>query len=152
MTGNGWEARRRDDEIARPRDDETTGLQDHGTARPRDCGTARLLKNTGVLSHSQAFSVMRGCARLCEAAWRQSGAAVPPIKRLGWMDSTLTYIPFSPMIEAALMRRYHDKGLVSEGRRVQHSAKMPSMGSTKAYVPLTAFFVRGRNRPLITPS
>ena len=42
--------------------------------------------------------------------------------------------------------------LASEGRRVLHSAKMPSMGSTKAYVPLTAFFVRGRNRPLITPS
>ncbi|MBQ4499653.1 MAG: hypothetical protein II985_05405 [Alistipes sp.] len=56
------------------------------------------------------------------------------------------------MIEAALMRRYHDKSLVSEGCRVLHSAKMPSMGSTKAYVPLTAFFVRGRNRPLITLS
>ena len=40
--------------------------------------------------------------------------------------------------------------LASEGCRVLHSAKMPSMGSTKAYVPLTAFFVRGRNRPLIT--
>ena len=39
---------------------------------------------------------------------------------------------------------------LSEGCRVQHSAKMPSMGSTMTYIPLTAFFVRGRNRPLIT--
>ena len=40
--------------------------------------------------------------------------------------------------------------LLLEGCRVQHSAKMPSMGSTMTYIPLTAFFVGGRNRPLIT--
>ncbi len=40
--------------------------------------------------------------------------------------------------------------LLSEGRRVPHSAKMAAMGSTLAYIPLLPFFVRGRNRPLIT--
>ena len=34
--------------------------------------------------------------------------------------------------------------------RVQHSAKMAAMDSTKAYIPLLPFFVRDRNRPLIT--
>ncbi|MBQ4503281.1 MAG: hypothetical protein II986_06395 [Alistipes sp.] len=75
--------RRRDDGTARRRDDGTTGL--------RDGETTGHLKNTGVLRRSQAFPAVRGSAGLCEAvrgAWRQSGAAVSPIKRLGWMDST----------------------------------------------------------------
>ena len=59
-------------------------------------------------------------------------------------------------LTSLLTARYHHApkrgSLTSEGCRVLHSAKMPSMGSTKAYVPLTAFFVRGRNRPLITSS
>ena len=38
----------------------------------------------------------------------------------------------------------------SEGCRVRHSAKIPTMGCTKAYCSLSGFFVRGRNRPLIT--
>ena len=40
--------------------------------------------------------------------------------------------------------------LLSEGCRVLHSAKIPTMGCTKAYCSLSGFFVRGRNRPLIT--
>ena len=111
-TENDWErlgkTGRRANETARPQDHETTGPRDHETTRLRDYETP---KNTGVLRRSQAFSVVLSSARLCEAAWRQSGAAVALIKRLGWMDSTLTYIPFSPMIEASLMRRYHDKCL-----------------------------------------
>ena len=79
MAENAWEARQRDDAAARPRGNETTRLRDyetarlrdcetarlrdHGTTRLRDCGTTRLLKNTGILRHSQAFSVVRGCAR-----------------------------------------------------------------------------------------
>ena len=31
--------------------------------------------------------------------------------KLGWMDSTWMYIPFSLMIEASLMRRYHNKSI-----------------------------------------
>ena len=38
----------------------------------------------------------------------------------------------------------------SEGCRVLHSAKTPTMGCTKAYCSLSGFFVRGRNLPLIT--
>ena len=55
-----------------PRDNETTGLRDDETPKKH--------------RHSQAFSVIlsrawlcvavRGCARQCEAAWRQSGVAV----------------------------------------------------------------------------
>ncbi len=55
-----------------------------------------------------------------------------------------------PTLDYSLTPTSHNPNLLSEGRRVQHSAKMPSMGSTMAYIPLTAFFVRGRNRPLIT--
>ena len=90
-TENDWEARQRD----------------CGTARPRDCGTERPAEKKH--RRSQAFSGVLSRAEPCEAAWRQSGAAVALIKKLGWMDSTLTYIPFSPMIEASLMRRYHAK-------------------------------------------
>ena len=57
MAGNDWEARQRD----------------HGTARLRDYGTTGHIKNAGVLRRSQAFSVVRGCAWLCVAAWRESG-------------------------------------------------------------------------------
>ena len=56
------------------RNNETARPRDHGTARPRDNGTTGLLKNTVVLRHSQPFSVVRGCAWLCVAAWRESGA------------------------------------------------------------------------------
>ena len=65
----------------RLQDYKTTRLRDNETARPRDHETAGQQKNTGVLRHSQAFSVVRGCARLCEAAWRQSGADVVHRKR-----------------------------------------------------------------------
>ena len=68
-----------------------------------------------------------------------------------WIGSTLAYILFRLLIETTQMRRYHKKlNLLSEGRRVPHSAKMAAMGSTLAYIPLLPFFVRGRNRPLIT--
>ena len=147
----GWE---------RPRgwDDETTRLRDCGTTRPRDHGTTRPAeKNTGVLRHSQAFSVVRGCAWQLVVRVVQMWCQVEV-----WLDGGVLGVhPHSDerawcrrcaAITTREMRRYHDKGLVSEGRRVLHSAKMPSMGSTCAYVPLTAFFVRGRNRPLITPS
>ena len=45
-----------------------------GTMGRREHENTRTLKNPGVLRHSQAFSVVRGSARLCEAAWRESGA------------------------------------------------------------------------------
>ena len=50
----------RDDGMTRLRDNETAGLRDHETTRLRDYGTT---ENTGILSRSQAFSVVRGCAR-----------------------------------------------------------------------------------------
>ena len=37
--------------------------------------------------------------------WCSSGADM----KKAWMDSTLTYIPFRLLIEASLMRRYHNK-------------------------------------------
>ena len=58
------------------RDCETARQRDYETARLRDRETTELLKNSGVLRRSQAFSVVRGCAWLCVAAWRQSGADV----------------------------------------------------------------------------
>ena len=39
----------------------------------------------------------------------QSGANLPPIKILGWMGHTIMYFPFSPMIEVAKERHYHNK-------------------------------------------
>ena len=45
----------------------------------------------GVLDvhpHSDERAWCRRCAAITTSAWCQSGAAVPPIKRLGWMDST----------------------------------------------------------------
>ena len=119
--------------------------------------TTALLKTqafSAIPRHSQVFPVVLSCARLCVAVrgslaseWCRCGASQKRVPR----DSTKTYSPwYSTFWDVPQMRRYHDKGLVSEGRRVLHSAKMPSMGSTCAYVPLTAFFVRGRNRPLIT--
>ena len=42
----------------------------------------------------------------------QSGAYLPPIKILGWMGHTIMYFPFSPMIEVAKERHYHNKLLV----------------------------------------
>ncbi len=164
--------RRRDDEITRRRDSGTTGRRDHETTRRRDCGTTRLRDDETTRRRdretaekhrrSQAFSVVlsragqcvavRGSARQCVAAWRESGADVVPSRSLAGWGCTWRTSPFRRTSLVPQMRRYHVKGLVSEGCRVLHSAKMPSMGSTKAYVPLTAFFVRGRNRPLITPS
>ena len=83
MAENAWEARQREHkttwqrdrentrrrgcETTRRRDYETTRLRNCETTRLRDCGTTRLLKNTGILRHSQAFSVVRGCARQCAA-------------------------------------------------------------------------------------
>ena len=51
------------------------------------------LKNTGVLSHSQAFSVVRGSAWQCVAAWRESGADVVLSRKLTGWGCTWAYIP-----------------------------------------------------------
>ncbi len=122
MAGNGWEARQQDDETTRLRDCETARPRDDETARRRDRETAR--------------------QRDHETTGRRDDETPEKHSR----SQT-----FSGILSRA--RQCAVRGsLTSEGRRVLHSAKMPSMGSTKAYVPLTAFFVRGRNRPLITSS
>ena len=64
-----------------------------GTTRLRDYKTTRPQKNPGVLRHSQAFSAVRGCARQCEASWRQSGADVVPSRSLAGWGCTWAYIP-----------------------------------------------------------
>ena len=139
--------RPRDCGTTRPRDDETTRLRDNGTTRQRDNRKTQAFP--GVPRRSQPCEAARSCARQLVVRvvqmWRQVEV---------WLDGGVLArtSPFRRTSLVPQMRRYHVKGLVSEGRRVLHSAKMPSMGSTCAYVPLTAFFVRGRNRPLITPS
>ena len=45
----------------------------------------------------------------------QSGANLPPIKIFGWMGHTIMYFQFSPMIEVAKERHYHNKLLVPRG-------------------------------------
>ena len=65
MTENDWEARHplpRDHGTTGQRDNETTRLRDYETAGLRDYETARLLKNTGVLRHSQSCVAVRGSA------------------------------------------------------------------------------------------
>ena len=83
--------RRQDDKTARRRDDGTTGRRDDGTAGRRDNettgrrddGTTGQRDNENPEKHrcSQAFSGVLSSARLCEAAWRQSGADVVHRKR-----------------------------------------------------------------------
>ena len=77
-------AMQQDDGTAGLRDYGTTGLRDNGTTGRRDDETTRQRDNR----KTQAFSGILRHSQSCEAAWRQSGAAVSPIKRLGWMDST----------------------------------------------------------------
>ena len=61
----------------------------------------------------------------------QSGANLPPIKILEWMGHTIMYFPFSPMIEVAKERPYHNKiscqkgSDVTVGRRLQKRSLLP---------------------------
>ena len=115
----GWRAnettKRRDRETARPRDHETTGQRDHGTTGPRDYETTGLRDNRktqafpGVPRHSQSCVAARGCARLCEAAWRQSGADVVPSRSLAGWGCTWRTSPFRRTSLVPQMRRYHVK-------------------------------------------
>ena len=127
MAEKDWEARQQDYETARQQDYETTRPRDNGTTRLRDCEATRLrkMRASPAISRSPEVSKSRN-PRKTQA--------------------------FSGVLRRSQLCVAVRGSLASEGRRVLHSAKMPSMGSTKAYVPLTAFFVRGRNRPLITPS
>ena len=56
-------ARQQDYGTARLRDDETTGRRDYGTTKRH----RRSQAFSGILRHSQAFSVVRGCAWQCAA-------------------------------------------------------------------------------------
>ena len=113
LTGKDWErlggapTRTRDCGTTRRRDDETTRQRDHETTGRRDDETA---KNPGVLSHSQAFSVVRGCARLCEVAWRQKGCRCGASQKRAPRDSTKTYSPWCfTFWDVPQMRPYHAK-------------------------------------------
>ncbi len=104
----------RDHGTTRPRDCETTGLRDYETTGQRDYGTTRLRdyettrlrdhrttekqKNTGVLRHSQAFSVVRGL-RYHHAPKRDEflseGVRCGAIPKDGWMGVYLGVHPHS---------------------------------------------------------
>ena len=147
---------------------ETTGLRDNGTTGQRDNETPEKHRHSqafsGILRHSQSCVAVRYRAWLIrefrEIREFRDVRAMPATNQvsdvlpLNRAARSLTSLNSLISLNSLLTARYHHAQqrdcLVSEGRRVLHSAKMPSMGSTKAYVPLTAFFVRGRNRPLIT--
>ena len=94
---------RRDDGTTGRRDDETTGLRDCETTRLRDCGTTRTLKTQsfpGILSRSQAFSAVRGCARQRAIAtlqnemnFCQKGLDVVLSRKMTGWGCTWAYIP-----------------------------------------------------------
>ena len=136
----------------------------------RDCETTvkprRSQAFSGILSRSQPCEAVRCRAWLIrefrEIKEFRDVRAMPATNQvsdvlpLNRAARSLTSLNSLISLNSLLTARYHHApkrgSLTSEGCRVLHSAKMPSMGSTKAYVPLTAFFVRGRNRPLITSS
>ena len=116
----------RDCETTRPRDYGTAGLRDCGTAGPRDYETMRrrdhgTTENTGVLSCSQAFSVVLSCAWQCAierdclaSEWCRCGASQKRVPR----DSTKTYSPwYSTFWDVPQMRRYHAKQHQAKKRR-----------------------------------
>ena len=157
MTGNDWEARQQDDGTAGRRDYETTRLRDHGTTRLRDHETARPRDRETTRQRDNETTGRRddGTARLRDygTTGRRDNETPEKHRRSQAFSVVLSRSQaFSVVLSRAELCEAVRGCLVSEGCRVLHSAKMPSMGSTKAYVPLTAFFVRGRNRPLITPS
>ena len=88
---------------------------------------------------------------------------------LRWRSSATITTKF--LVRVVLMWCWHEKARMGHTKRISHSGfwlkrrssatitinflsegcrVLQPMGSTKAYVPLVAFFVRGRNRPLIT--
>ena len=145
MTEKDWErlrmAGKRANETARPRDNETTRLRDGKTTRLQDCETTRRREDETTRRRGYTSAKNAGIAR-----------NIPKSRSLVIPEKHSHSQAFSAILSLSQSFPAVRGSVASEGRRVLHSAKMPSMGSTKAYVPLTAFFVRGRNRPLITPS